>query len=189
MVSTRVGSMPSRTSSSRNARARRSPSARLYSSVPRSSQFPSTRTASAELPFKKSATLATLGFSPDLTTELSKSKCTVSALSVSVFSFQPWCEPGSLDLIPVVSPETSVFSPGPSGGAELGSATCPERDPGSGVRYPGFFLQPTAEMLSINAKYIMYLNLLTFISLGRCLGCSAQAGFDASLIQIHRVGS
>src|SRR3982751_1123620 len=78
--------MPSDTRYCRTDRARRSPSARLYSAVPRSSQCPSTETIQVGCCFIVSAFLASTAWPSLLISALSNSKNTGARMPVLLIS-------------------------------------------------------------------------------------------------------
>src|SRR6266542_3077258 len=69
------------------ALARRSPSARLYSIVPRSSQWPSIRRSWSGFALSQTALWSRILASPGRMTALSKSKCTSASAAFAVYSF------------------------------------------------------------------------------------------------------
>src|SRR5262245_16921234 len=109
--------------------ARRSPSARLYSLVPRSSQWPSMSTR-LSLDFSHTALASRIFASPGRTSYLSKSKNTSFSSATATNSFGDGRVLGGVALVP--APE----DPAPEG---VGAAVADEPEDGAGaaVMLPG----------------------------------------------------
>src|SRR5665213_937337 len=115
MVWIRLAGMPSATSAFFTAVARRLPSARLYSRVPRSSQWPSTVTVTLAYCFSHVAWRCSVCCPSDLMSEWSKSKNTRSPTFWTKSSREPLVTPlddwlPAVLVAPVVSAEVLAFS-------------------------------------------------------------------------------